>query len=144
MKSFEIVVSDKVDADIRKQIKRVLKPARSIGNPQKCLFCGTDTTWTINDKPVCPKCAVEYGFLDKGWLPDSCEVCGRQGEWWTEGDSPHFLCYIHRDAWFHWTNPELRLFDFKTDPEKWDQVWNEGWNKFVAFMKEKEAEEIKQ
>lgn len=144
MKLWEVVVSDKVEPELRKKIKRILKPTRSVGRPQKCLFCGVDTTWTINDKPVCPKCAVEYGFLDKGWLPDPCEVCGRQGEWWTEGDPGHFLCYRHRDEWFHWKTPELEFLDLEKQPDKWNKAWEEGWSRFVAFMKEKEAEEIKQ
>ncbi|MBA7660377.1 MAG: hypothetical protein GH143_02540 [Calditrichaeota bacterium] len=139
MKPWELVVKDSVEPDIRKKIKRVLRPARSVGNPQKCLFCGIDTTWTINDKPVCPKCSVEYGFLDKGWLPDPCEVCGRQGEWWTDGDPQHFLCYRHRDAWFHWTTPELDLIDQEVNPERWHQAWVESFGRFIACMKEREG-----
>ncbi len=74
MKPWKIVVSDKIDPELQKKIERVLKPTRDVGRPQKCLFCGVETTWTINDRPVCPKCCVGYGFLDKGWLPGPCEV----------------------------------------------------------------------
>jgi len=138
MKPWEIVIKDNIDPGIRRKIKRILKPVRSIGNPQKCLFCGIDTTWTINHQPVCPKCSVEYGFLGEEWLGGPCEVCGRQSEWWTEGDPQHDLCYIHRDAWFHWTMSELGLIDSKVEPEKWHQAWAEGWARFIAAMKERE------
>jgi len=131
------VVSDKVAPDIQKKIKKLLKPYRSVGRADKCLFCGVDTTWTLNKKPVCPRCAVRYKFLGEQWLLDPCEVCGKQGEWATEGDPQHFLCYIHRDAWFHWNIPFLDFIDHEKQPEKWYQAWEEGWAKFVAFMKEK-------
>lgn len=114
MKPWEIAVKDNVEPEIRKKIRRILKPYHSVGRPQNCLFCSIDTTWTINDKPVCPKCAVEYGFLDKGWLPDPCEVCGRQGEW-------------------------LDFVDRKKEPERWHQVWEDGWSRFIACMKEKHS-----
>jgi len=136
MKSFEIVASDKLDADIQKKIKRLLQPVLSIGQPAKCLFCDTETTWTINNKPVCPACSVKYGFMKNDRIPDPCEVCGRQGEWCTDGDPVHSLCYIHREAWFRWGRPELEFIDRKKHPEKWSEAWDEGWAKFVAFMKE--------
>jgi hypothetical protein len=139
MKLWEVVVSDKVEPEIRKKIKRLLKPTHTVARPQNCLFCGVDTTWTINDKPVCPKCAVEYKFLGEQWLLDPCEVCGKQGEWATASDPQHFLCYTHRDEWFHWEIPELEFIDSKKQPDKWDKVWEEGWSKFVAYMKEEET-----
>ena len=136
-KLWEVVVSDEVAADIQKIIKKVLKPERSVGRPQKCLFCSVDTTWTINSKPVCPKCSVQYNFLDERWLLDPCDVCGKQGEWCTDG-AQHFLCYQHRDEWVRWRNPELTYIDSKKEPEKWRQAWEEGWARFIALMKDKE------
>ena len=140
MKLWEVVVKDSVEPEIQKKIRRLLQPVLSVHMPGKCLFCGTDTTWTINNKPVCPSCHVLYGFVKKDRVPDPCEVCGRQGEWCTEGEPIHSLCYIHRDAWFHWKNPELEFINRKKQPEKWHQVWAEGWNRFVAFMQRSEGE----
>jgi len=137
-KLWNIVVSPEVDAGIQKKIKKILKTHRSVGRPQRCLLCGADTTWTLNGVPVCPKCSVKYGFLGEQWLLDPCEVCGKQGEWATEGDPQHFLCYIHRDEWFHWKKPELEYVDYRKEPERWIQVWAEGWARFVAFMRERE------
>ena len=136
-KLWEIVVSDKVEPEVRKKLKRLLQPVDSVGQPEKCYFCNTETTWTINRKPVCPACSVLYGFIKEDYLPDPCEVCGKQGEWCTAGEPIHSLCYIHRDAWFHWKIPFLDYIDLKKQPEKWHQAWEEGWAQFVAFMKEK-------
>lgn len=139
MKLWEIVVSDKVGLEVQKKIKRLLKPVLSVHEPEKCLFCGTKTSWTVNNKTVCPACHVKYGFVPEDRVPDPCEVCGQQGEWCTEGEPIHSLCYVHRDAWFNWKNPELEFIDHKKQPEKWNQVWEEGWAKFVAFMKERDG-----
>ena len=133
---WEVVVSDKVVADIQKKIKKVLKPTMSVGRVQKCLFCDVDTTWILNRTPVCPKCAVEYEFLGERWLLDPCEVCGKQGEWATDGDPQHFLCYQHRDEWLHWPKPYLACISSQKEPEKWRLAWDEGWARFVALMKE--------
>jgi hypothetical protein len=138
MKPWKITVSDKADPEVAKKIKRVLKPAHDVGRPQKCLFCEIETTWTINDKPLCPKCCVDYGFLDKGWLPGLCEVCGRQGEWWTE-ENQHFLCHIHRDAWFHWVLRQEKFESTAAHGPEWQQNWERNWGRFIAEMKEKEA-----
>ena len=140
-KLWEIVVSDKVEPEIAKKIKKLLKPYQSVGRVEKCLFCGVDTTWTLNNKNVCPKCSVKYGFLGEQWLLDPCEVCGQQGEWATDGDPQHFLCYRHRDEWLHsnWRNPELSYIDSRKEPEKWRQVWEEGWAKFIALAKERDG-----
>ncbi|MBA7528555.1 hypothetical protein ES705_20742 [subsurface metagenome] len=140
MQLWQVVIDGKVDTVLTKKLKKVLRTVHSVGRVQDCLFCGVDTTWTINDKPVCPKCAVGYGFLGKQWLLDPCEVCGKQGEWATEGDPQHFLCHYHRDDWFHWKNPELDFINHKNQPEKWHQVWEEGWNKFVTFMQDQRSE----
>jgi len=136
MENWKIIVSDKVEPEVQKKLKRVLKPTHDIGRPQECLFCGVETVWVVNGRPVCLVCAVAYEFLSKGWAASPCEVCDRPGEWWTDGDPQHFLCHIHRDAWFHWTKPELGLIDSKVEPEKWHQAWTESWNRFVATMKE--------
>jgi len=138
-KLWEIVSSKSLEPEIQKKIKKLLKPHLSVGRPQNCLFCGTDTSWTINDNPVCPKCAVQYKFLGEQWLLDPCEVCGKQGEWATDGDPQHFLCYIHREEWFHWKRPALDHIDHKKEPEKWRRAWDEGWAEFVAFMKAHEC-----
>lgn len=135
-KAWDITVNDKLPLETQKKIKRVLRPTHPDilhRGPQKCLFCGELTTWAINDKPVCPKCAVQYNFLSKLWLPNPCEVCGKQGEWSTD-DWEHSLCYLHRDEWFHWTIPELQYID-QTEPEKWKQAWKEGWDRFIKHLK---------
>jgi hypothetical protein len=143
VKLWEIKVSDKVEPEIQKKIKRLFRPSWSVSHygPQKCLFCEELTTWTTNDKPVCPKCSVKYGFRSELWLLDPCEVCGKQGEWDTDNRNPpqHFLCYSHRDQWLHWEIPELKHIDSTKQPEKWQQAWDEGWTKFVACMKEQVA-----
>jgi hypothetical protein len=138
---WDIVISDKVPPDVQKKIKKVLRTQHSVGRPQKCSFCGTDTTWTVNNMPVCPKCAVEYKFLGEQWLLDPCEVCGRQGEWATDNrnEVQHFLCFIHRDAWFHWNRYELDDLDMKKEPDKWRKAWDATWARFVARMKEKDT-----
>jgi hypothetical protein len=138
-KPWEVVVQDGIEPEVKKKLKRLLQPVPSVRGPEKCLFCGTMTTWRINNKPVCPACSVKYGFDKADRIPDPCEVCGRQGEWCTEGDPVHSLCYVHRDEWFHWSNPKLNHIDHKKQPEKWHQVWEEGWAEFVAFMKERDA-----
>lgn len=137
MKGWQIAVSGKLDFETRRKIRRLLQPVFSVHVPGKCLFCGMLTTWTINNKSVCPNCHVKYGFVKKDRIPDPCEVCGLQGEWCTEGKPIHSLCYIHRDEWFHWERPELKYIDHKKEPERWDQVWEEGWSKFISCMKEK-------
>lgn len=136
MKPWEIVFNKSVEPEVQKKIKRLLRPYRSVGRPQKCLFCSVDTTWTLNNQPVCPKCSVEYKFLSEQWLLDPCEVCGKQGEWATDGDPQHFLCYIHRDEWLKWKNPELGYIDSKKEPGRWIQVWEKGWRTFIILMKE--------
>ena len=136
MKLWEIVPSDKLDAEVRKKIKRLLRPVLDVRQPDKCYFCATETTWTINKKHVCPACSVKYGFANDYRIPDPCEVCGRQGEWCTDGHPVHSLCFVHRDGWFHWKKPELDNIDSKKEPEKWHQAWDEGWARFVACMKE--------
>lgn len=138
-KPWEIVVSDEIEPEVAKKIKKVLRPDQSVGHPQKCLFCDVMTSWTLNRRPVCPKCAVKYKFLGEQWLLDPCEVCGRQGEWATDGEPQHFLCYIHREDWFHWGRQELDHIDSRKEPEKWRQAWEESWARFVAFMKERDG-----
>jgi hypothetical protein len=134
MKTWKIVINPRINAEIKKKITRLLRPVFDVRQPDKCYFCGTTTSWVINKKNVCPKCAVSYGFLDKQWLLDPCEVCGAQGEWSTDGDPQHFLCFKHRDEWFHWDNPELRHIDMRKEPEKWHRAWDKGWAEFVACM----------
>jgi hypothetical protein len=140
-KVWDITVSDTISAEIQKKIKKILRPSSGPGishyGPQKCLFCEELTTWIINDKPVCPKCAVRYNFLSELYLLDPCEVCGKQGEWCTDYRDPpqHFLCYHHREKWFHWSVPELEAIDSKKEPEKWKQAWGEGWARFVKHEK---------
>jgi hypothetical protein len=138
-KSWDIIFNDKLPAEVQKKIKRILRPTQpDITRPQKCLFCGELTTWAVNGKPLCPKCAVKHGFLSVGWLLDPCEVCGKQGEWSTSpprDQQQHFLCYQHRDQWFQWTIPELRFIDGRKEPEKWQQTWNEGWARFIKQQK---------
>ena len=139
MKLWEVAVKDSVEPEIRKKIKRLLKPVLSVHLPGKCQFCGTDTTWTINNKPVCPACHVKYGFVSKDRIPDPCEVCGRQGEWCTEGDPIHSLCYIHRDAWFDWTRePFLPRGYWKLLENERDIAWQKAFAEFIQEMKAKQ------
>lgn len=126
--------------EIQKKIKRILKPVLSVlgGRQYKpCDLCGTETSWTINNHPVCPQCSVKYGFIKASWLPDACEVCGRQGEWVCGKNDQHPLCCRHRDAWFDWTK-EVSL------PRGWDRLpedereatWEKRFSDFVQEMKE--------
>ena len=138
-KVWVITVSDKLPIETQKKIKRLLRPTQpDVLRPSECLFCGELTTWGINNKPVCPKCAIKYNFLSELWLLDPCEVCGKQGEWATHPphDQPqHFLCYQHRYQWFRWTIPELKFIDGKLEPKEWQRVWNEGWARFIKQQK---------
>lgn len=136
-KLWEIVVSDKVEPGVQKKIKRLLRPVNSVGRPWPCLFCDIETTWTINNQAVCPSCSVKYGFASKDRIPDACEICGKQGEWCTEGKPIHSLCFGHRDEWLHWEQPELRHIDSTKQPKRWLKAWDECWARFVACMKEK-------
>lgn len=136
-KLWVIVVYDIAGPETQRKLRRILKPVDGVGNSLPCDLCGRVTTWTINSRPVCPGCSVKYGFVAADRVPDPCEICGEPGEWCTEGDPVHSLCYRHRDDWFHWKIPELDFVDSKKQPEKWKKVWEEGWSKFVAFMKEK-------
>jgi len=135
MKPWAVVVSDKLDQDLYKKIKKLLQPVFSIRQPAKCLFCDTLTTWAINNEPVCPACDVKYAFMSKDIIPGACEVCGRQGEWCTETEPVRSLCFIHRDAWLQWKIPELTYISRKEDPVAWERVWDEGWRRFLACMK---------
>lgn len=131
-----IAVYDIAGPELQRKLRRILRPVDGVGNSLPCELCGKVTTWTINSHPVCPGCCAKYGFVAKDRLPDLCEVCGEQGEWCTQGDPVHSLCYKHRDGWFHWTIPELEFANNKKQPEKWNRIWEEGWTKFIAFMKE--------
>ena len=139
MKLWKVVVKDTIAPEIQRKIKRLLQPILEVYQPGKCFFCGTLTTWGISRKNVCPACHVKYGFVSADRIPAACEVCGRQGEWWCAGGkTAHSLCYIHRDAWFHWRrSPELDYINSEREPEKGEKVWEDVWNKFVAFMKER-------
>jgi hypothetical protein len=135
-KLWEIVVKDTESPEIRRKLRRILKPVDGVGNSNPCDLCGEKTTWTVNSRPVCPRCCGRYGFVPQDRLPDPCEVCGKQGEWCTQGDPVHSLCFRHREDWFRWKRPELEFIDSKKEPEKWEKAWNKGWAEFVAFMKE--------
>ena len=135
MKYWVISANDKLEPELKRKLRRLLKPILSVGRPGKCEFCGMMTTWIINKRLVCPACHVKYGFLPQWKLPDKCEVCDGQGEWCPQGDPQHSLCYIHRDKWHHWEIPELKFIDSRKQPEKWNQAWEAGWAKFVSFMK---------
>lgn len=134
-KPYKIEVDKSVPRDIAKILKRLLRPVLSVGRPGKCLLCGTETTWTINDRPVCPADHVKYGFLNECYVPDSCEVCGCQGEWCTAGEPIHSLCFKHRDAWFHWAKHELCGISLPNELDKWHEAWNKCWASFVKHYK---------
>ncbi len=136
MKLWEVAVKSSVEPEIRKKIKRLLRPVLSVQIPGKCLFCSVTTTWAVNNKALCPACHIKYGFIKKDVIPGPCEICGLQGEWYTDGEPIHSLCFIHRDAWFRWKNPELDFVDKEKMPVKWCQVWEEGWSRFVTYIKE--------
>lgn len=109
-KLWKIEVSDTLTPEVQKIIRKVLKPDSSVaGNPGKCIFCGEETTWTINEQYVCPRCSGKYGFINPDYLPDPCEVCGAQGEWVCGANNEHSLCFRHRDAWYDFTRSELNM-----------------------------------
>ena len=136
MKGWQVAVSGKLDFETRRKIRRLLQPVFSVDVPGKCLFCGILTTWTINNKPVCPNCHVKYGFVKKDRVPDPCEVCGTQGEWVCGKDDQHSLCFRHRDAWFDYTRevPLPRGYDRLPEDEK-DIAWEKRFSDFVQEMK---------
>ncbi|KKK53294.1 hypothetical protein LCGC14_3096230 [marine sediment metagenome] len=137
MKPWKVTVSNKIEPEIQKKFKRLLRPVLSVaGRPEKCRFCETMTTWTINNQHVCPACHVKYEFLKSWRIPDKCEVCAGQGEWCTDNGG-HSLCYLHRNAWHRWKIPELDFIDHAKQKEEWLQAWEEGWAKFISFTKER-------
>ena len=128
------------DSDLRKRIKRILRPVLAVGpGHQKCELCGEQTSWTINNKFVCPRCSVKYEFLTKAYLYDPCEACGKQGEWLSGGSRQHSLCYLHRDAWFHWRGREGKLAGFQPGDEAFEVMWQRVFAIFVKEMQEEAA-----
>ena len=130
-RSWEIVVKESVDFDLRRRIKRVLRPTFGIATPGKCAFCSTPTTWTINNSHVCPACSVVYGFMSADRIPDLCEVCGKQGEWCTEGKIVHSLCFTHRDTWFRWTRAGQGKLEYEKNPDLWEAAWEKNFAEFI-------------
>ena len=140
-KYWEIVIAPDLDAEVRRKIRRVLKPVTSVApNPGGCVFCDEKTTWTINNKLVCPRCSAKYGFVNPKWLPDACEVCGQQGEWVCGKDDQHSLCWRHRDAWFSWTREPFlpRGYDKLPESEK-HAAWEKSFATFIQEMKTREG-----
>ena len=126
--------------EVQKKLKRILKPVLSVigGRQYKpCGLCGIETSWTINNNPVCPLCSIKYGFLTKAYDYGSCEICSRQGEWLCGKDDQHSLCCRHRDAWFDWTKEPFlpRGYDNLPEKEK-DIAWEKGFALFIQEMKE--------
>ena len=124
------------DPELCRKLKRIMKPHLSVGRVSKCELCQTETSWTANNRPVCPKCQGEYGFVNKNWLPDPCEVCGNQGEWVCGENDKHSLCHRHRDSWFDYTKevPLPRGWDKFPKDEK-GAAWDKRFNDFVLEMK---------
>ena len=126
--------------EVQKKLKRILKPVLSVlgGRQYKpCDLCETETSWTVNNRPVCPKCQVVYNFVKADRIPDACEVCGAQGEWVCGKDDQHSLCCRHRDAWLDWTKEPFlpRGYDKLPEKEK-DIAWEKGFALFIQEMKE--------
>lgn len=134
----EINVIGVDDPLIRRRLKRIAKPDWGVGNirPRPCLLCGEETSWTVNNHPVCPLCQAKYGFIKRDYLPDPCEVCGAQGEWVCGKDDQHSLCFRHRDAWFDWTREPFlpRGYDKLPENEK-DIAWEKAFAEFIQKMK---------
>lgn len=132
----EINVIGVDDSLIKRRLKRIAKPDSGVGNIRPCLLCQNETSWTVNNYPVCPLCQARYGFVKKNWLPDACEVCGRQGEWVCGKDDQHSLCHRHRDAWFDWTREPFlpRGYDKLPEDEK-DIAWEKAFAEFIQEMK---------
>lgn len=125
--------------EIQKKLKRILKPILSVLHRQykPCYLCGTETSWTVNNNPVCPKCQVEYNFTKADRIPDACEVCECQGEWVCGKNDQHSLCCRHRDAWFTWTRePFLPRGYAKLPEEERNIAWEKAFTTFIQEMKE--------
>jgi hypothetical protein len=135
-KNWKIVVKDSIDSDLRRRIKRVLRPTFGIALPGRCSFCSTQTTWIINSSHVCPACSVIHGFSTAARIPDPCEVCGQQGEWCTQSGKVHSLCFTHRDTWFQWTSGTWQgKPDYKKETNLWELAWEENFTKFIISSK---------
>ena len=125
--------------EVQKKLKRILKPVLSVigGRQYKpCGLCGIETSWTINNHPVCPLCSIKYGFLTKAYDYGPCEICSRQGEWLCGKDDQHSLCCRHRDAWFDWTKEPFLLRGYHNLPEEEkDIAWEKGFALFIQEVK---------
>lgn len=127
-----MVMTDEIK--LKRKIKRILKPVLSVGRGySKCELCGEETSWTVNNHFVCPRCHEKYGFVKKGVIPDACEVCGKQGEWLCGENDEHSFCHRHRDAWFRFTKFELGGLDTK-DP-RFNEAWDKCFNRFIQEAK---------
>lgn len=143
-KPWEIVVRPDINAEVAKKIRRLVKPVLSTTGPRQgakpCLFCGEETSWTISNKTVCPRCSAKYGFVNPTWLPDACKICSKQGEWVCGKDDQHSLCWRHRDAWYRWTREPFlpRGYDELPEDEK-DVAWEKAFAEFIEAMKKRDG-----
>ncbi|GAH90697.1 unnamed protein product [marine sediment metagenome] len=132
----------KYPPEVQKKLKRILKPVLSVlglWQYKPCALCGTETSWTVNGRPVCPKCSVKYSFIKADRIPDVCEVCGAQGEWSCGKDNQHSLCCRHRDDWHCWNEARnFLLKDYANLPEdEKDVVWERCFNTFIQEAKQR-------
>ena len=127
------------EAKLQRKIKLILKPVLGViggRRYEKCKLCGAETSWTVNNHPVCPKCCSKYGFAQGYLIPGACEICGAQGEWVCGKADDHSLCHRHRDAWFDYSKevPLPRGWDKFPEDEK-DAAWDKRFGNFIQEMK---------
>lgn len=136
-KPWKMDVDSKVEPMARKMLRRVLKPILDTTSfAKKCLFCEGETSWRINERPVCPRCTTKYGFVKEEYLPNPCEVCGGQGEFVLGENCEHGLCWRHREVWFDWCRqPNLLPDSNKMSKEEWSKAWDEVWARFIKEAK---------
>lgn len=136
-KPWKMDIDSKVEPLAKKMLQKVLRPVLGIASDgKKCLFCEEETSWTINEHHVCPRCTANYGFVKKDRLPDPCDVCGGQGEFVMGDDCQHSLCWRHRQAWFDWCKQPNLFPDLKSMPKKeWHKAWEEIYARFIKEAK---------
>lgn len=135
----EINVIGVDDPLIKRRLKRIAKPGLRVGHIRTCLLCQKETSWTVNNYPVCPLCQAKYSFIKRDYLPDACEVCNAQGEWLCGNKDQHSLCFHHRDAWFEWTRQPFLPHEYDKLPEdQYHVAWKKAFAAFIQEMKDKQ------
>lgn len=123
-----------LDKKRERLIKKILTPVLGVGRGyEPCKLCGEETTWTVNNHRVCPRCTVELGLAKKDHVPDLCEICGKQGEFVCGEPELHSLCCRHRDEWFRF--PKFELGGLKGEAPEFDDAWDKCFSRFVSTLK---------